>query len=459
MTKSGQQVQSILSDAINSRFTVTVTCALLIVGVVVSMYQHQWFLTISQAVVLAIFITREIFLEKRQQERLDTILDAATELAIITTDLDGNIAIFNKGAERMLGYEAKDMQGKHFSRHLHDPVELKNRASELDVLSDEVVLLPARTDTPVTQDWTFVSKDGRQVVVSLAFTKLRRQAGKVVGFLGIAADVTQRRDQEQERERLLWLEQELTEKLVRQNDELMRMDRTKDEFVATVSHEFRTPLTSIKGYLETLIDGDAGNLNDTQVRFLQIIERSADRLGRLVEDLLFAARVDSGGTSVAVFTEVDIAELFAETIETAHPHARAKGIELNHEVDGSIVVAADPARLVQLLANLTNNALKFTPKGGRVTLSAHVQDGDAHICVEDTGMGIPVDEQPRLFQRFFRSTLAQQQAIDGTGIGLAVVKEIADAHGAKLSVQSTVGVGTTVQLTLPALDSIEMERA
>lgn len=439
--------------AVCSRAVSTLSSIALIGSIVHSMRNGDELLATTLTAVLVALVLRDACLERRQQERLDMVLDAATELAVLTTDVDGNITIFNRGAELMLGYDSKEVMGDNLSHRLHDPVESKTRAAELGVATDDLIMHSARSDAPATQDWTFVSKDGRQLIVSLALTALRRRAGQVVGYLGIAADVTQRRHQERERERLLWLEQDLTQKLIRQNDELMRMDRTKDEFVATVSHEFRTPLTSIKGYLETLIDEDAGKLNDSQKRFLQIVERNAERLGRLVEDLLFAARVDAGGSSVAVFTEVDLGELFNEVTESARPHAKDKHINLISDVDGSIIVAADPARMLQLLDNLTNNAIKFTPEEGTVTLSAQLIDENAVITVSDTGIGIPEDEQSNLFQRFFRSRLAHEHAIDGTGIGLAVVKEIADAHGATLSVTSAEGKGTSIQITMPALVS------
>lgn len=398
-----------------------------------------------------VVLGREIGCKKSQQERLNMVMNAATEIAIVATDLNGTITLFNSGAERMLGYAAEEVIGKNLSKQIHDPVELKQRAKAADIEADEIVLHNANVGRPVTEDWIYVSKDGHQLTVSLAMTALRKRAGKVVGFLGIAADVTQRREQEREREHLLWLEQELTQKLLIQNDELQRMDRTKDEFVSTVSHEFRTPLTSIKGYLETLIDEDAGAINETQNRFLHIIQRNTERLFRLVEDLLFAARVDAGGTSVSVFTEVDINSLLLEVIDNARPHAIEKNISLSCITDDEVIVAADPARLLQLIDNLTNNALKYTPEFGVVTITIQHVGDDAILSVADNGIGIPHDEQPKLFQRFFRSRLATESVIGGTGIGLAIVKEIADAHGAELTFESTEGVGTTFHLKMRAL--------
>jgi PAS domain S-box-containing protein len=399
-----------------------------------------------------VIAAREVTIKARERSALHAVLDAATELAIVTTDVNGKITVFNEGAARMLGYTANELVRHRSIDQLHDATELADRRVALEVDSDiDAVLQPVRDGSASHDDWTYVHKNGRKLRVSLALTALRHQAGPIIGFLGIAADVTERRSQEQERERLLWLEREITETLLAQNDELVRMDRTKDEFVATVSHEFRTPLTSIKGYLETLIDGDAGTLNERQVGFLRVIERNSGRLLSLVEDLLYAARVDAGGAPVAVISEVHVVEIVNETLDTARPHAAKKSIVLDSQVDDELFVAADPARLAQLFDNLANNALKFTPEGGTVSICAHRRDDYVVISVTDTGIGIPADEQSKLFARFFRARAATEQAIAGTGIGLAIVKEIADAHGATIEVESTPGVGTTFSIVMPTL--------
>jgi PAS domain S-box-containing protein len=443
---------------VGSRIGVFATMAILIILTLqmFAAHDHKAFILLGITVVITL---REVGSTKRQQERLDMIMNAATEIAVVATDLDGTITMFNSGAERMLGYDADEIIGSDLSKRIHDPIELKQRAEQYGVGTDEVLAQIANSAQPTTEDWIYINKDGRQLTVSLAMTALRKRAGKVIGYLGIAAEVTQRREQEREREHLLWLEQQLSLKLLTQNDELQRMDRTKDEFVSTVSHEFRTPLTSIRGYLETLADGDAGELNETQHRFVDIVQRNTDRLFRLVEDLLFAARVDSGGTSVAIFTEVDIASLLGEVMDSARPHAQDKNISLSCETEEGIFVAADPARLLQLFDNLVNNALKFTPEFGEVRIATHISGENVIVSVSDNGIGIPTDEQSKLFQRFFRSRLATEHVIGGTGIGLAVVKEIADAHGAELRVESQEGPGTTFRLVMHALQALDIQTA
>ena len=226
------------------------------------------------------------------------------------------------------------------------------------------------------------------------------------------------------------------------------LDRLKDDFVATVSHELRTPLTSMMGFLEMIREGEAGDLNDEQRRFLAIVYRSSERLQRLVGDLLFVARLDANGLQLQ-FGDVDLADVVRDNVESTAALARARQIDLRSELEEIPAVTADRERLAQLVTNLLSNAIKFTPEGGSVTIRTFV-DGDAAVVeVEDTGIGIPAAEQSRLFQRFFRSTTATEQAIPGTGLGLVITKAIAEAHGGSITVRSEVGQGTCFHVSLP----------
>ena len=226
------------------------------------------------------------------------------------------------------------------------------------------------------------------------------------------------------------------------------LDRLKDDFVATVSHELRTPLTSMMGFLEMLREGEAGPLTDQQERFLAIVYRSSERLQRLVGDLLFVARLDASGLQLQ-FGDVSVDEIVHDSVEASSALARSRELELSAELDDVPQLHGDRERLSQLVSNLISNAIKFTPAGGRVTARTFVDDVYAVIEVEDTGIGIPVGEQERLFQRFFRSSTATGQAIPGTGLGLVISKAIAEAHGGGVSVRSRVGEGTSFRVRLP----------
>jgi signal transduction histidine kinase len=226
------------------------------------------------------------------------------------------------------------------------------------------------------------------------------------------------------------------------------LDRLKDEFVATVSHELRTPLTSMMGFLEMVREGEAGELTDEQRRFLAIVYRSSERLQRLVGDLLFVARLDANGLQLHL-EDVHVDEVMRECVEASAALARARELELRPEIRPIPPIQADRERLVQLAMNLLSNAVKFTPGGGVVTARTFVDGDDAVIQVEDTGIGIPHIDQERLFQRFFRSSTATEQAIPGTGLGLVISKAIAEAHGGTIGVRSDAGAGTCFTVRLP----------
>ena len=223
-----------------------------------------------------------------------------------------------------------------------------------------------------------------------------------------------------------------------------QVDRIKDALVATVSHELRTPLTSIIGYLELLEDGD--ELGGEAARHIEIVRRNAQRLQRMVEELLFVARVDAGGLALDL-TEVDVAEVARSAIGSASPAAAAK--ELTLELDGpaSAQTFADPNRIGQVFDNLIANAVKFTPAGGRIDVTVESEDGNIVATVRDTGCGIPEAEQPRLFERFFRSTSTSE--LPGTGLGLTIVRAIVEGHDGQITCDSIEGVGTTFRFTLP----------
>jgi signal transduction histidine kinase len=226
------------------------------------------------------------------------------------------------------------------------------------------------------------------------------------------------------------------------------LDRLKDDFVATVSHELRTPLTSMMGFLEMIREGEAGELTDEQKRFLAIVYRSSERLQRLVGDLLFVARLDANGLQLQ-FAPVDVEELVHDAAESAGALARSRELHLDLKLVSLPMVTGDRERLSQLVGNLISNALKFTPAGGHVTVRTFVDGSHAVIEVEDDGIGIPEAEQDRLFQRFFRSTTATEQAIPGTGLGLVISRAIAEAHGGTIDVRSEEGAGACFRVELP----------
>jgi signal transduction histidine kinase len=246
--------------------------------------------------------------------------------------------------------------------------------------------------------------------------------------------------------------------LTEQNEQLRDLDQAKDELVALVSHELRTPLTSIIGYLELVTDDGMETMTESQQKFLATVSRNVERLATLVNDLLFLLKIDSGGLTLDL-AEADINELLVEAAEAARPAARRKHIELNLEATPLVTIVCDRTRIAQLVDNLVANAIKFTPEGGQVAIRAAHVNNAIDISVEDTGIGIPEEDLPRLFGRFYRASNAAAKSIPGTGLGLAISQAIAEAHHSAITVQSTLAQGTTFRLHLPATTAVDLVAA
>jgi signal transduction histidine kinase len=226
------------------------------------------------------------------------------------------------------------------------------------------------------------------------------------------------------------------------------LDRMRDAFVATVSHELRTPLTSISGFLEMMHEEEQA-LGESGKRYLDVIRRSTERLHALVEDLLLIAQIEAKRVELDLLP-VDVADLARSAVEAQRPAAEEKGVTVEVVTDHPPIVRADRIRLTQVLDNLVSNAVKFTDEGGSVLVHLGENGKGVELVVSDTGIGIPADEQGQLFSRFFRASTATQHAIPGTGLGLSISRALVEQHGGTISVESTVGKGTRVTVSIPA---------
>jgi signal transduction histidine kinase len=358
-----------------------------------------------------------------------TIWSAVTEQAVIGTDVTGLVDAWNPGATKILGPTADDAEDKVHIFDFHLPEELEARARELNYPPGETVLNPgfsalvesARLGQAESREWTYVRADGSHVPVQLSVTKRADDEGHTIGYLFVASDVTQARE----------------------------VSRLKDEFVGLISHELRTPLSSILGYLELMRDDEDNPLSAEHLQYLGVAERNAHRLLRLVGDLLFTAQVESGKFPLDA-RDVTLDTIITNAVESARPVADAAGITLSGTLpDEPAVVHGDPLRLAQAVDNLVSNAIKFTPRGGTVTIALAVDDEHAVVTVQDTGMGIAASELDKLFSRFFRASTATRNAVPGVGLGLTITKAIVTAHEGEMGVESEEGVGTKFSLTLP----------
>jgi PAS domain S-box-containing protein len=225
-------------------------------------------------------------------------------------------------------------------------------------------------------------------------------------------------------------------------------EQMRQDFVATVSHELRTPLTSIEGWLHVVLSEEPGPLNDDQRKFLETVRRNSQRLSRLVGDLLVARQIETGKLTLEL-EDIDALDVLREAVELVGAAAAEKGVELEADVRGLAPVHGDRLRLLQLFNNLLSNAVKFTPAGGRVEVAVETGDGTCTVTVSDSGIGIPVADRGRLFERFFRASSAREQGVAGTGLGLAISRAIAESHGGTIRLVEREGPGTAFAVELP----------
>jgi len=232
-------------------------------------------------------------------------------------------------------------------------------------------------------------------------------------------------------------------------ESLEELNRIKTDFVSSVSHELRTPLTSILGYAEILSDGFGGELTSEQARMMGIVGRNAERLLGLIEELLLMASLESGTLQLSL-APVSVRALLNDVYQTVVPELTAHSLHVVVDVAGDAdTITGDPRRLDRALLNLLTNAIKFTPEGGQVKVSARRAGAFVQIEVADTGLGIPLEDQGKIFDRFFRSSSAAHLALPGTGLGLSITKMIVEGHGGRIGVSSAPGEGTTIIMSLP----------
>ena len=347
--------------------------------------------------------------------------------------IDENVSFISPQVETILGYSADEWHARSgfFLEHVHpDDRERVRRGQER----------ARETGEPLVHEYRFLARDRRVVWLEDMLTVVVDDEGRPWYTQGFALDITARKRAESEREQLLRRAQ-------RQNERLRDLSRTKDEFIALISHELRTPLTSIRGYLELVADPEAVDETD-RASYLQVIDRNAERLQRLVEDLLLAAQAEADALQLER-VEIDLARLALDCTEAAAPAAAARGISLECRILTTPKVVADPGRMAQVIDNLLSNAIKFTPSGGEIHVRVSAAGTTAVLEVADSGMGIPDGEQTELFNRFFRTERAQREAIAGIGLGLSIARSLVEAHGGRITFTSSESTGTTFAVRLP----------
>jgi two-component system phosphate regulon sensor histidine kinase PhoR len=342
---------------------------------------------------------------EHEHAKVTTVLDTMVD-GVIAVDAHDDVLLLNQPARAMFGVppergERKPLLEVVRNADLHAIVRLARGGGERSALSREIAL----GDPPRA--------------LEVHAMPLRLGAGPL-GVVMVLHDVT----------------------------ELRRLERVRTEFVANVSHELRTPLTAILGYVETVLAGALDRPEDGR-RFLEIVHRHSERLGRLLNELTDLSNIELGKVTLA-FAPTRLAEVTESVAAILRGRAEANGVSLAVDVSPALPPAhADHDRLQQILINLVDNAIKYTPRGGRVTVAGREVDGGIEIAVTDTGIGIPPADVPRVTERFYRVDKARSSELGGTGLGLAIVKHLVQAHGGELSIASAPDRGTTVRVRLP----------
>jgi len=367
------------------------------------------------------------------EERFRLAFDEAPiGVALVATD--GRWLRVNRALGDIVGYPPEEMLRLSFQDITHPD----------DVAADLVYIRKLLAgEIPSNQvEKRYIHADGHPVWVQLNVSLAHDEAGIPLYFITQVQDITERKQGEAIVLGALQRERELTERL-------RELDRIKSDFVATVSHELRTPLTNIIGSIEVLADGDFGELTPQQGRVVDVMERNSRRLLELIKDLLDLNQIESEGLGIRL-ASTELRPLVDGVRSQVAGVAEARNVTMVFELDdelGSAVV--DGHQLVRVLENLLTNAVKFSPEGETVTVRVERTGSHVVVVVADHGIGIPAEEQERLFTRFFRSSAATENAIPGTGLGLVIVKSIVEDHGGTISVDSTLGEGTAVTVSIP----------
>ena len=382
-----------------------------------------------------------------QTERLNGLVNAAIP-GILLDDEQGRITQLNQSFCDLFGIAEQPSQliggltariAFRIRRVFADPDEFLRRASELVARRRPIALEEIACADGRTLEWDFAP-----VFVD----------GDYRGNLWGVGDATDRQQLTEQRERLLEAELAAREaaeiaqlRLAEQNARLRELDEAKTQFISTMSHELRTPLTSIVSFTELIMD-DEEELSEETASSLSVIQRNAERLLRLVGDLLLLDRLAAGVIPLEL-AAVSVPDLVADTARSASATAADRKITIDVSAADGPAVQADRLRLEQVLDNLLSNAIKFSRQDGRVLVDAAHDGRRWRIDVADDGIGIPADDLGRLFGRFVRASNARTAGLPGTGLGLSVVKAITELHGGSVEVRSTVGQGTTFSVYLP----------
>ena len=378
---------------------------------------------------------------RRSEERLRLLIEGISEYAIFMLDPNGKVATWNAGAEKIKGYKSSEIIGQHFS--VFYPEEAKEARwpeHELQVAAEQ--------GSFIDNGWR-LRRDGTMFWANVTITALRDDTGKLLGYAKLTRDLTETRRVEameqanQQREEML--DAERSARMAAQ-----RATRIKDEFLATLSHELRTPLSAILGWTQVLLKAETPRSPGEQKRAIEVIDRNARAQVQLIDDLLDLSRIMTGKLRLDLHP-VSFGSVVESAVDSAMPAAQAKGIRLKAMVGAhQDIVSADTTRLQQVVWNLLTNAIKFTPKGGQVQVLLQRVNSHLELSVSDTGIGIPANYLPHVFDRFSQRDSSTTRMFGGLGLGLAICKQLVELHSGSIRAASQgEGKGATFSVELP----------
>jgi PAS domain S-box-containing protein len=372
---------------------------------------------------------------RRSEERFRLMAENIVDYAILMLDTDGRVTTWNPGAERIKGYSAEEIVGQHFSRFfpLAD-IEAGKPEYELKVA--------AQVGRFLDEGWR-VRKDGSTFWATVVITALRDEHGTLLGFAKLTRDMTQHKMAQ--------------DALVRAKETAEQSNKFKDQFLSTMSHELRTPLNAVLGFSDLLNEERYGPLNDRQRRYVGHIHSGGKHLLRLINDILDLSKIEAGRLHLAI-ENVSVNACMSEAVDCLRPLSDKKCQTMLVKPSADLSVRADSMRFKQILMNLLGNAVKFTPDGGKIELSAQQAGDVVRVAVQDSGPGIPPEEQKLIFEAFYR--LRQTgKAAEGTGLGLAITQRLVELQGGSLGLESQPGAGSRFFFTLPLVPTFEPENA
>jgi len=341
-----------------------------------------------------------------EKNRIQTILNSMTE-GVVALDNQGNVLLLNSAVENFLGV----------AREAYLDKNILNLIRNYDL--ERAVKQALKSERPITQEFQLIYPEP-------SFYYLK---------------ATPLKNQEQEKEGIVLLLRNITKE--------KKLDQMRTEFVANVSHELRTPLTSISGFLETLREGAIDDPAAAR-RILEIMSKETNRLAKLIDDLLHLSKIEERRV-VHRWQLVQLKEIINQVTVMFQPQAQQKSLSLTVEIPVELpCISGDPDLLAQVLTNLVDNAIKYTLPGGQVLIRATTYRDTVQVEVKDTGIGIPPEDLPRIFERFYRVEKARARELGGIGVGLAIVKHIIKAHGGSIKAESIPHQGSSFKVTLPA---------